>query len=154
MNVIKEVSMSVGTTIEEMSSDSIDMKLNAIEQTMQQDNSNEYSNKSSLEYESLYNAIMEWILKKSPLPIDVPLSIDDTDKIHFSINILKPLYNYCSESMKIKIVKDLFTLTKWNQSNCVALLKSNHLYFWILDILMENQILLLHSNLKGFSFGV
>ena len=166
MTVIKENSMSFDTDMN--LSSSVDINKNSIEETgkgdsfkyEKRDSSMENKFNFSYEYEvetldcqPLYHAIMEWVLRKTPSNLDAQINIDDTDKIDssFLIHMIMAFYKNCSHELKPKILQDIIMLIKWNQSNCNVLLDSQEFCFWLLEVLLHQQILFFESDAKNSS---
>ena len=104
-----------------------------------------------LDSEPLYNSIMEWILNKTPSNLDSQLMIDDQDKIanpHI-VQLLYAFYQKASQSLKSKMIQDIYMLVKWSQNNCTVLLGLEEFHRWLLDVLLEEQILFFTQEIKG-----
>ena len=163
MTTIKENSMSFDTDMN--LSNSIDINKNSIEETS---NSFKYDKRDSInenkissfsnEYEvetldcsPLYNSLMEWVLRKTPSNLESQITIDDTDKIDsaFLLQLVMAFYRNCSHELKPKILQDIIMLIKWNQSNCNALLDSQDFSFWLVEVLLHQQILFLDPDTKN-----
>ena len=163
VTVIKENSISFDTDIN--LSNSIDINKNSIEETS---NSFKFEKRDSipenkfvafsteievetLDCQPLYNALMEWVLRKTPSNLESQLTIDDTDKVDSPVllQLVMAFYRNCSHELKPKILQDLIMLIKWNQSNCNALLDSPDFSFWLVEVLLHQQILFLDADVKS-----
>ena len=165
MATIKENSLSFDTDMN--LSNSADLNRNSIEETSgsfkfdKKDSSLEkkFVNFSSeyeveaLDCQPLYNAIMEWVLRKTPSNLETQLTIDDTDKIDssFLVQLIMGFYKNCSHELKPKILQDVIMLIKWNQSNCNMLLESQEFCFWLSELLLHQQIMFFEPDAKNSS---
>lgn len=165
MTIIKENSMSFDNEIN--LSNSIDYNKNSTEEISKSFKSekkdslfeNKFVNLYSeheveiLDCQPLYQAIMEWVLKKNPSNLETPITIDDTDKIDstFLVVLIMNFYKNCSHELKPKILQDLIMLIKWNQSNCNILLDSAEFCSWLVEVLLHQQILLMEPEAKTLS---
>lgn len=154
LTVIKETSMSFDTSNELSFSSSLDIQKNSIEETLIQrkteDSVVQLEKKlpaldqelESMDYEPLYHAIMEWSLRKTPSNLDGQLIIDDTDKIDLNSHVILIItfFKNCAANLKPKIMNDIIMLIKWNTSNCNVFLECEEFLFWILDLLLQQQI--------------
>lgn len=122
-------------------------------------------------YELFYQALVEWLLHKTPTNIDESIMIDDTEKIHSlsMIDVILEFYPTTNEFIKqkvdhfistssnsilIKIIQDFYMLVKWNHANCQALLRIPHFHTFLLDSLYEYQYQLFNTEIKGVSAAV
>jgi hypothetical protein len=110
-----------------------------------------YTDFEFLDSEPLYNSIMEWILNKTPSNLDSQLMIDDQDKIAnpHSVQLLYAFYQKANESLKSKMIQDIYMLVKWSQNNCGVLLGLEEFHRWLLDVLLEEQIHFFNQEIKG-----
>jgi len=165
VTVIKENSLSFDTDMN--LSNSADVNKNSIEETSNSfkfdkkdfslekkfDNFSSEYEVEALDCQPLYNAIMEWVLRKTPSNLETQLTIDDTDKIDssFLVQLIMGFYKNCSHELKPKILQDVIMLIKWNQSNCNMLLESQEFCFWLSELLLHQQILFFEPDAKNSS---
>ena len=99
-----------------------------------------YSNKiNDIFVEKIYIFLMQWLINN----FENPISLDDSDEIFYP-SILTILMNYVSNNgiiIKSKFLRDLYTLSYYNQKNCKIILENKYFHQWLLDTLLIYQIL-------------
>ncbi len=111
---------------------------------------------SASDYEPLYTSLLEWLLNKAPASIEGSVMIDDTDQIK-SINvvfIILRLFRQVPESVKQKMIQDLYMLIKCNLQNCELVLQYTEFQYFLLDTLYRYQISLYEAELQGDSIAI
>ncbi|KAL4509991.1 hypothetical protein ABPG72_010184 [Tetrahymena utriculariae] len=96
----------------------------------------------NIDFEPLYISIMEWILQRQPGNLDNTIIITDKDNItsNHALQILMSFYNHCNNNLRPVIIQDLQLVVKWNIQNSNTLLKYTEFYYWLLDILFDQQV--------------
>ena len=82
---------------------------------------------------------MLWLINN----FENPISLDDSDEIFYP-SILTILMNYVTNNgiiIKSKFLRDLYTLSYYNQKNCKIILENKYFHQWLLDTLLIYQIL-------------
>ena len=100
--------------------------------------------------EFLYNSILVLLLKKSYTNLETQIIIDDGDKI-FSVEsfflLISSFYKNCDETLKLKILEDIFMLINWNNYNSQKIANFYEFLYWILKILFRYQMELFENEL-------
>lgn len=107
-------------------------------------------------FEPLYNSLMEWLLGKHPDNLESDLLIDDIDQIMNKdvLHLLLEFYQKCSKSLQAKIIQHFYMLMKWNKMNIQITLEDKDFIAWILDILLEQQVILKEKERDAYNIAV
>ncbi|CAD8202317.1 unnamed protein product [Paramecium pentaurelia] len=114
-------------------------------------------NRRIIDYEPLYVAIMEWMLKTRVGKTNSDTLILDENLIIKSdggLSLLISYFQYCVDSVKGRIMQDLCMLIKWNQASAIFLLNNEEFHWWILETLLEIQHQYNNRELAQFEFWV
>ncbi|CAD8203801.1 unnamed protein product [Paramecium octaurelia] len=115
------------------------------------------ANRRIIDYEPLYVAIMEWMLKTRVGKTNSDTLILDENLIIKSdggLSLLISYFEYCVDSVKGRIMQDLCMLIKWNQASAIFLLNNEEFHWWILKTLLEIQNQYNIRELAQFEFWV
>ena len=106
--------------------------------------------------EPMYNALLEWLLHKHPTTLDGGIILDDTDRINSAnvIYIMMRFYHYANETIRQKMISDIYMLIKWNSVNCTALLSVPEFHTFLLEVLYRYQLMFFDEELKDFNLTV